>query len=308
MTERILVTGGAGFVGANLVRGLVSDGNRVRVIDNLTTGTAEHLEGVDVELVKGDIRDAEALGTAMQDIDKVVHLAAAGSVLVSIEDPESNFEINALGTFRVLNAARQAGVERVVLASTGGALMGDTPPPVNEQSLPKPIAPYGASKLAAEGYAHAFSASYGLRTICLRFANVYGPYSDQKAGAANKFFAAVRSGEPIQIFGDQTRDYIYVEDLCGALQKALDADLPGGTVLHIASGVETRTSELAEIIRTIAGKPDHPIEHLPKRRGEVDRNFASYELAKELLGFTPQVQREEGMRRTWEWFSQHVFD
>lgn len=307
MTQRILVTGGAGFVGANLVRTLVGNGHRVRVIDNLTSGTAEHLEGVDVELIKGDIRDAGDLASAMRDIDKVVHLAAAGSVIMSIEDPASNFEINALGTFRVLNAAREAGVERVVLASTGGALMGDTPPPVNEKSLPKPIAPYGASKLAGEGYAHAFSVSYGLRTICLRFANVYGPYMDQKSGVINKFFTGVRSGEPLQIFGDQSRDYIYVEDLCGALQQALSADLPGGTVLHIASGVETRTIEVADIIRRIAGKPDHPIEHQPKRRGEVDRNFASYELAHELLGFTPKVQREEGMRRTWEWFAQHVF-
>src|SRR3984957_9145841 len=179
----ILVTGGAGFVGATLVRRLVASGYRVRVLDNLSTGDAGHLAGVDAELVKGDIRDAAALDDALDGAGAVIHLAAAGSVIGSVQDPVMNFEVNVLGTFRVLDAARRAGVERIVLASTGGALIGDAPPPVNERSLPKPISPYGASKLAGEGYAHAFAKSFGLRTVALRFANVYGPWSGHKKGA-----------------------------------------------------------------------------------------------------------------------------
>src|SRR5215467_3277512 len=203
-SDGILVTGGAGFVGATLVRRLVAGGYQVRVLDNLSTGDAAHLAGVDAELVKGDIRDAAALGDALDGMGAIMHLAAAGSVIGSVQDPGTNFEVNVLGTFRVLDAARRAGVERVVLASTGGALIGDATPPVNEASLPKPISPYGASKLAGEGYAYAFSQCYGLRTISLRFANVYGPWSERKQGAMNRFFNAIHDGQPILIYGDGT--------------------------------------------------------------------------------------------------------
>ena len=151
--RRVLVTGGAGFVGATLVRRLVKAGYSVRVLDNLTTGDRSHLDGVEAELLEADIRDAKALDEALLGVETVVHLAAAGSVVKSVEDPGTNFDVNVVGTFQVLDAVRRAGLERTVLASTGGALIGDALPPVNEESLPKPISPYGASKLAAEGYA-----------------------------------------------------------------------------------------------------------------------------------------------------------
>src|SRR6185295_17733277 len=163
--------------------------------DNYSTGDAAYLAGVDAELVEGDIRDATALDAALAGIDAVVHLAAAGSVVKSVADPETNFDVNVTGTFRVLDAARRAGVERTVQASTGGALIGDATPPVDENSLPKPISPYGASKLAGEGYAYAFSQCYDLRTIALRFANIYGPWSERKTGAMNMFFKAIHGGE-----------------------------------------------------------------------------------------------------------------
>ncbi len=308
-TRRVLVTGGAGFVGATLVRRLVASGHFVRVFDNYTTGDPAHLTGVDAELVEGDIRDSAALDAALDGLDSVIHLAAAGSVVMSVQDPVANFDVNVVGTFRVLDAARRAGVERTVQASTGGALIGDATPPVDELSLPKPISPYGASKLAGEGYAHAFAKTYGLRTVALRFANVYGPWSGRKQGAMTKFFQALHGGEPIVIYGDGTssRDYTHVDDISGALQLALENDVPGGTVLHIASGVETTVSELADLCRAAAGRPDHPIEYRPKRPGEVDRNFASYDLAKQVLGYTPSIAREEGIRSTWQWFQEEVF-
>jgi len=307
--RRVLVTGGAGFVGATLVRRLVGSGYSVRVFDNYSTGDPSYLAGVDAELVEGDIRDVPALDAALAGIPAVIHLAAAGSVVMSVEDPVTNFDVNVLGTFRVLDAARRAGVERTVQASTGGALIGDAKPPVDERSLPKPISPYGASKLAGEGYAHAFAQAYGLRTVALRFANIYGPWSAGKRGAMTLFFRAIQAGEPIVIYGDgsASRDYTHVEDIAHALELALERDVPGGTVLHIASGVETTVRELADLCRAAAGAPDHPVEYRPKRAGEVGRNFASYELAKQELGYAPSISREAGIRSTWQWFQEAVF-
>ena len=305
-----MVTGGAGFVGATLVRRLVASGYRVRVVDNLTTGDAAHLAGVDAELVKGDIRDADALDDALDGMDAIIHLAAAGSVIASVQDPVANFEANVLGTFRVLDAARRSGVGRVVQASTGGALIGDATPPVDERSLPKPISPYGASKLAGEGYAHAFAKTYGLRTVAVRFGNVYGPWCARKRGVINVFFESLHSGAPMVIYGDGTasRDYVHVDDISKALQLALENEhVPGGTVLHAASGVETTVTELAGLCRKAAGKPGHAIEYRPRRAGEVGRNFASYDLAKQLLGYQPTVSREAGIPRTWQWFREEVF-
>jgi UDP-glucose 4-epimerase len=307
--RRILVTGGAGFVGATVVRQLAEAGQRVRVLDNYSTGDAAHLAGVDAEQIEGDIRDADALDAALAGVDAVVHLAAAGSVIMSIADPAANFDVNVLGTFRVLDAARRAGVERTVQASTGGALIGNATPPVDESSLPKPISPYGASKLAGEGYAHAFAAAYGLRTVALRFANVYGPWSEKKQGVIQMFFRAIRAGEPLVIYGDgsASRDYTHVDDIARAIGLALDRDVPGGTVLHIASGVETTVRELADLCRDAAGAPDHPVEYRATGAGERGRNFASYDLASKELGYAPSIDREEGIRRTWEWFTEAVF-
>jgi UDP-glucose 4-epimerase len=306
---RILVTGGAGFVGATLVRRLVTAGHSVRVLDNYSTGDAAYLAGVDAELVKGDIRDPAALDAALAGIQSVVHLAAAGSVVESVADPVANFDVNVVGTFRVLDAVRRAGVGRVVQASTGGALIGDATPPVSERSLPRPISPYGASKLAGEGYAHAFAKAYGLGTVALRFANAYGPWSTHKRGAVTTFFRAIHGGEPIVIYGDgsASRDYTHVEDIARAIELALSADVPGGTVLHVASGVETTVTQLADLCRGAAGVPDHPVEYRPARPGEVGRNFASYDLARQVLGYSPSVAREDGMRSTWRWFTESVF-
>ncbi|HWG00498.1 MAG TPA: NAD-dependent epimerase/dehydratase family protein [Trebonia sp.] len=306
----VLVTGGAGFVGATLVRRLVASGYRVRVLDNLTTGDAAHLTGVDAELVKGDIRDPAALDASLTGMDSIIHLAAAGSVIGSVQDPAMNFDVNVNGTFQVLDAARRAGIRRTVQASTGGALIGDANPPVNEQSLPKPLSPYGASKLAGEGYAHAFAKTYGIRTAAIRFGNVYGPWCDRKRGVLNVFFESLHDGKPLVIYGDGTssRDYVHVDDISNALQLALEKDdLPGGTVLHAASGVETSITELADLCRNAAGDPDHPIEYRPARAGEVGRNFASYDLAREMLGFAPTVKREDGIPRLWQWFQQEIF-
>ena len=171
----ILVTGGCGFIGCNLVRRLVFEGASVRVFDSLSRGSIRFIEGVDVDVVVGDIRQPDSIARAIRGVDYVIHLAAYGSVIESIADPGTNFHINTQGTPNVLQAAHTAGVCRFVFASTGGVVMGDALPPVSETSVPRPISPYGASKLCGEAYCHAFVGSYGLETVILRFGNVYGP-------------------------------------------------------------------------------------------------------------------------------------
>jgi len=208
------------------------------------------------------------------------------------------------GTFSVLNAARRNGVKRVVFSSTGGALIGNCIPPVSEASVPRPISPYGASKLAGEGYCCAFANAYDISVTALRFANVVGPISWHKKGAVTAFFKAIMGGQPIHIYGDgsATRDFLYVDDLCRGIVSALDAQLPGFNVFHLASGREVSVWELAGIACNVASMPNHPITFDPKRKGEVERNFASFELAERMLGFRPQVPLEEAMSRTWVWF------
>lgn len=300
----ILVTGGAGFIGMNLVRRLLDGGQRVRILDLVPANSDRHatLDGADY--VEGDVRDPKTAARAVEGMSTVIHLAAAGSVVESIADPMANFDINARGTLTMLHACANSDVEKFVFASTGGALIGNATPPVNEQSLPWPISPYGASKLCGEAYCHAFAGSYGISTVALRFANVYGPWSDHKRGAVTKFINAALDGEPITIFGDgnASRDFLYVDDLCAGIMAAVDADLKDD-VLHLASGVETSVLELAQQILELAGRSDLKIKREPARQGEVERNFADGSYAASELGFRPQISLAEGLRQTIDWFA-----
>lgn len=305
-TETVLVTGGRGFIGCNLVERL-SKTYQVRIFDSLERASPTGWGVADQNFVQGSILDTFTIAQATHGIGAIVHLAAYGSVVESVKDPVTNFHTNVAGTFNVLNAAVNSGVRRVVFASTGGALIGNAVPPVHEGSLPKPISPYGASKLCGEAYSHAFAESRGLQAVCLRFGNVYGPHSAHKKGAVTTFIKALMSNEPIVIHGDgsASRDYIHVDDLCKGIAAAIAAPLQGGEVFHIASGRETTVLELAELLCKVAGKPHHPIEFRPARRGEVSRNFANYDLARRTLGFEPTHGLEEGMAATWQWFVDH---
>jgi UDP-glucose 4-epimerase len=305
MTDKVLVTGGCGFIGANLVRRLLDKDQQVTVFDNLSKGNRDYIDGLDVAFIEGDIRDTTVLGNALDGVNRVVHLAAYGSVVESVEDPQTNFEMNVVGTFNVLNQAVKHNIEKLVFSSTGGALIGDAIPPVNEQSLPKPISPYGAGKLCAEAYCHAFSKSYGINTVCTRFANVYGPYSQHKSGVINQFFKKITQNEPLIIYGDgsSTRDYIHVADLCNGITRALLNKDVKTDVIHLASGRETSLRQLADLMIKVSGKTGHPIEYRDKRTGEVNRNFARYDYAQQVLGFEPQYTLEEGLQETWGWLA-----
>ncbi len=276
----------------------------MRALDNFSRGSRANLDSADVEVVDADIRDADAVARALDGVDVVIHLAAYGSVAESVEEPFENFDVNVRGTLVLLNACAAAGIEKLVFASTGGAIMGNTPPPVDETSVPWPISPYGASKLCGEAYCHAFAGSFGLPVVALRFANVYGPVSAHKKGAVTAFVTRALRGEPLVIYGDgsATRDFLYVNDLCAGICAAVDAPLED-EVVHLASGEETSIGALAELILELTGAGDLPIVYEERRRGEIERTFARPERAAELLGFAPAHSLRDGLRKTIDWFA-----
>jgi UDP-glucose 4-epimerase len=304
-----LVTGGCGFIGVNLIPRLIEQGARVRVLDNLSLGKREDVDPLGVDLHVGDIRDQAAVARACKNIDAIVHLAAHTRVVESLSDPQLNFEINAIGTLNVLQACRAAGIPKMIFASTGGAILGEQEPPVHEGMVPRPISPYGASKLAGEAYCSAYSGAYGLKTVALRFSNVYGPYSYHKGSVVAQFFRNLLRGEPIVIYGngEQTRDFLYVADLVEAILLA-DKIEPAGEVFQIASGRETSVRSLVGAMKAMLPDRTFDLRFEPARPGEILCNYASIEKARRILGFGPKTQLNEGLRKTWQWFISHDRD
>lgn len=305
--ERVLVTGGCGFVGANLVRYLgEKTGWGLTIVDDLRTGRRGYLDDLDVDVVIADAGDPVLLEDVLQDVDAVVHLASETGVVPSIEDPIRDFSGNAATCFRVLESCRSNGVSRFVYASSGAAL-GDVEPPLHEEVVPKPLSPYGAGKLAGEAYCQAYAGSYGMHTVALRFANVYGPYSDHKKNAIPNFIRRSLTGESLEIFGDgsQTRDFIYVDDLCDGIFRSLTTEGAAGEVFQLATNVETSVTELAALIQKVTDSTTD-LQFEPARTGEVYRSRADVSKANRILGFEPRVSLEEGLRRTTEWFKAHV--
>jgi len=298
-----LVTGGCGFIGVNLVSRLAGRGARVRILDNLSLGKREDVAPLGIDLRVGDIRDMAALKDACQGIDVVVHLAAHTRVVESISHPELNFEINAIGTMNVLRACRDAGVKKVIFASTGGAILGEQVPPVHEGMVPRPVSPYGASKLVGEAYCSAFCGSFGLNTVALRFSNVYGPFSYHKGSVVAQFFRNLMREEPLVIYGDgqQTRDFLYVDDLVDAVLLADKSETPG-EVFQIASGRETSLTDLLAAMKKVLPTVKFDIRYEAARAGEILRNYASIEKARRLLSYNPSKKLDDGLRDTWSWF------
>ena len=297
---RVLVTGGAGFIGTNLGRLLTGSGYEVTVFDNGRAGAPAYLDTADVARIKGDITDATALDEAVRGHDAIVHLAAQSGVPTSLEDPEEDCRLNVVGTLRTLEAARSAGIDRFVFASSNAPL-GRQEPPSSEDKAPLPVSPYGASKLAGEAYCLAYNGSWGLRTIALRFANVYGPYSAHKASVVAKFIRDIKRDGRVELYGggEQTRDFVYVEDLCRAIRLSLESDV-GGEVFQIGTGTETSIRRLAALLGEISGT-DVDTAAAPPLLGDVQRSRSSIEKIKTTLSWEPNVSLEDGLRRTWEW-------
>ena len=292
---RAVVTGGAGFIGSHVVEALLGRGDDVVVIDDLSNGKHENVpDGARLEI--NDVR--EFLDEYFEGAEVCFHLAAQVDVRAAVERPDFDAYVNVLGTIRVLEAAREHGTQ-VVLASTGGAIYGECDGPAPESAERRPISPYGVSKLAAEEYLAAYNRLYGTNHVALRYANVYGPRQDPKgeAGVVAIFLGALAEGRAPRIFGDgrQTRDYVYAGDVAQATLAA------GGRegVFNVGTGQETSVLELYELCRRVAGVELEP-ETAPARLGEIERSVLDVSKAERELGWAPQVELEDGLRRTWE--------
>lgn len=301
-----MVTGGCGFIGVNLVPRLAAAGHRVRVLDNEVLGRREYLGGFTGEFISGDIRDPAALDLALVDVDAVVHLAADTRVIESIADPALNFDVNVTGSFRLLEAMRARGLRRLINASTGGAIVGEAEPPVHEEMVPRPLAPYGATKLAVEGLCSAWSASYGLQALSLRFANVYGPRSFHKGSVVATFMKQALQDLPLIIYGDgeQTRDFVYVGDICDGILRGVAGSASG--VLQLGSGVPLSVNALVAALRQVVAPSRLRVEYRPARGGEILRTWCDISRARVQLGYAPAMPLHDGLAQTWQWFCEQA--
>ncbi len=319
-----VITGGCGFLGRALAQELLAaGGHRIRVLDNLSVGSREDLQEVgpfaecgahadpllwsdDLALLEGDILDSKAVEWALSGADVVVHLAANTGVPQSVADPVSDCHTNVLGILNMLEGCRKAEVGRFVFASSGAPL-GEQIPPLHEEMAPHPASPYGASKLAGEGYCSAYHHCFGIDAVTLRFGNVYGEGSHRKGSVVAKFIRRAMAGEKLEIYGDgnQTRDYIHISDLVTAMYKAATVPGIGGETFQIATASETTLLELVEKMfdaMRAEGMALPEVFHGAPRTGDVVRNFSDTRKAHERLGWQAQVSLEDGLRRTVRYF------
>ncbi|MFK8078840.1 MAG: NAD-dependent epimerase/dehydratase family protein [Granulosicoccus sp.] len=323
-----LVSGGCGFIGRNLVSALLeADASaNIRIYDNLSVGSSQELDAicdyqlvkaadvvkapVGVELVIADILDGDSFKSAATGIDVVVHLAANTGVGPSVENPLLDCHANVNGIVNALEAARHHQISKFVFASSG-APVGEVMPPIHEEIVPHPVSPYGASKLAGEGYCSAYFHCFGIDTVALRFGNVYGPLSGKKESVVAKFINRTMKGEILEIYGDgtQTRDFIYVKDLVNAIEKAATVDGIGGNVFQIATSRETTLLELAEALTSVLrsnGLDVPDVVHAEKRVGDVQRNFSDTTKAKDILGWQATTDLAEGLDATVRYFQDSI--
>jgi UDP-glucose 4-epimerase len=302
---KALVTGGAGFIGSNLALALVARGHDVRLLDNFSTGHRANLEPLDAEVVEGDLRSYERVAAAVGGVEVVFHQGALPSVPRSIQDPLTSTAVNVEGTLNVLLAARDAGVRRVVFASSS-SVYGDAPGMPRRESQPlAPLAPYAVSKLAAEQYCMVANRVYGVETVALRYFNVFGERQDPLSGYAAvipKFIRMMLDGQPPTIFGDgqTSRDFTHVENVVEANLAAAVEPAAAGRVMNIAVG---SSHTLNELVSTLQGLLDSELEpeYGPPRPGDVSESLADISLARELLGYEPRIEFEEGLQRTIAW-------
>jgi UDP-glucose 4-epimerase len=309
---KVLVTGGGGFIGSNLVRALVEQGDDVRVLDNFSTGNRMNLAELanDVEIVEGELRSYERVHAATRGVEVVFHQGALPSVPRSVQDPLTTSAVNVEGTLNVLLAARDEGVRRVVCASSSSVYGNSGDLPRFETAHPDPISPYGVSKLAAERYCVSFSRVYPLQTVALRYFNVFGPNQDptsQYAAVVPRFITAIADGRPVAIYGDgeQRRDFTYVENVVEANVLAAVTEGVSGAVLNVATGRPTSVNELADTIGSLLGRPVERDDQ-PERTGDVRDSWADVTRSRDLLGWEPRIGLEEGLRLAAEFFLQRT--
>ncbi len=305
----ILVTGGAGFIGSHIARSLAENGERVRVLDNLSSGRSDNLGGIagEIEVIEGDLRDAEVVARAVDGCEVVYHQAAVPSVPRSVADPRTSLDAGITGTLNVLLAARDRGARRVVFASSS-SIYGDTPVmPKHEDMTPKPLSPYAISKLSAEQLCGVFTRLYGLETVALRYFNVFGPNQDpasEYAAVIPKFIAAVAAGERPTIFGDgeQSRDFTYIANVVDANLRAAAVPEASGRVFNIASGRAITVNRMLALVGELLGKSAEA-DYTDPRPGDIRDSLADITAARDVLGYDPEVSFEDGMAMTVAAFS-----
>ena len=305
MDRKLAITGGAGFVGSNLAEALAKE-NQVVVIDDLSFGRAENLAGINARFVRGSILDLDLLKTAFQEVDCVFHQAAIASVQRSVQDPVWTGKVGTEGTLNVLVAARDAGVRKVVFASSAAVYGDSTELPKREGMCPDPKSPYAVSKLAGEHHCKVFRELYGLETVSLRYFNVFGPRQDpssEYSGVISRFISVMAKGESPVIFGDgeQTRDFVYVKDV---VRANILASRSGSGVFNIAGGRRTNLNQLTSMIGAILGCNVRP-EHGNPRAGDIRDSLANISRSSE-IGYEPETSLEDGLAETIKWFSRHV--
>jgi UDP-glucose 4-epimerase len=303
MARRVLVTGGAGFIGSNLVRALLEQGDDVRVLDNFSTGRRPNFDGVeeDIEVVEGELRSYERVHNAVRGTELVFHLGALPSVPRSVHDPLTTSAVNIEGTLNVLLAARDEGIRRVVFASSSSVYGNTDTLPRAEVQAVAPLSPYAVAKLAAESYCLSFHRVYGLETVALRYFNVFGPRQDplsQYSAVVPLFVRAIAEGRAVGIHGDgnQVRDFTYVGNVVAANLLAAEADGAAGRVLNVATGEGVSVNGLADAIGRVLGR-NVERDYLPERPGDVRDSWADVSAAAETLGWRPTVGLEEGLER-----------
>ncbi len=303
----ILVTGGAGFIGSNLVEELLKQGYNVRVIDNMDTGKESNLEGLNIDFVRCDIRDFDAVKNAMKDVEQIYHQAALGSVPRSIKDPLSSTEVNIIGTLNVIKAAQESGVEKIVYASSSSVYAGVDELPKREDMKLIPTSIYGATKIANEHYFKVFYNIYGLKSVGLRYFNVFGPKQNPEseyAAVIPKFIRMIINNERPTIYGDgeQTRDFTFVKDVVNANILAMNSARCDGFAYNIAGGKQISINSLVRMINEIMGK-DIEAEYFEPRPGDPKHSLADISRAKEDLGFEPKYSFEDGLKLTIKWMN-----
>ncbi len=308
---KYLVTGGAGFIGSNIVDELIRRDHEVTVLDDLSTGKKANLEQVAsrIRLIQSTITDLDAVKRACEGMDYVIHLAARTSVPQSVKDPIDTNRVNIDGTLNVFVAARDAKVKRVVFAASSAAY-GESPTlPKVETMQPEPISPYGLTKYVGELYARVFGKMCGLESVCLRYFNVFGPRQDPSSaysGVLSQFMLAVLEGRSPVVYGDgeQSRDFIYIENVVDLSLRAAETPGASGVVLNGGTGVRITLNEVVRQLGELTGRK-MVAKYEPPREGDIRDSQADISLAKQTLGYEPIVQFSEGLRRTWEWYRQH---
>jgi len=305
LPRRILVTGGAGFIGSHLVKCLLEQGWEVTILDNLSTGSLENVGEVnETKFAKGEITDQSLVGELMPDTDAVIHLAAIVDHDACLRNPELAQEVNVNGTLVLLEEARRRDVKRFVYASSAAVYGHASELPIKEDSRLAPISPYGVSKAAAELHCLEHAQNYGMSTICLRFFNVFGPRQTarQYSGVITEFMKNLRQGKPPVIYGDglQTRDFVNIQDVVDAILLALNSETAKG-VYNVATGVETTIESLALKLIAIAGRTSKPVFTAP-RAGDIRRSVGDIRKAKEELRYSPRTDLDEDLRGLWNWY------